>query len=123
MAKTTKPAKAAEPEEPLGLDVPEQEAAGAAQPKPDAESNNEVQQEKRGRQGDQFRKQCPNCSTPEKPVLCVVDGGNAFFSRICCPNKCGYRDKIARPNLAARMRRAQQRDQQGFSARPAPDAS
>ena len=108
MAKTTKPAKAAEPEEPLGLDVPEQEAAGAAQPKPDAESNNEVQQEKRGRQGDQFRKQCPNCSTPEEPVLLKIKGGNAFFSRAYCPNKCGYSQKIMRPGIAKRARQDQE---------------
>ena len=63
---------------------------------------------KRGRQGDQVRPSCPNCSTPDHEVLCVARGGNAFFTRYYCPNRCGFSKKIMRPGIAKRARQDQE---------------
>lgn len=67
-------------EEPDAEETPAAEATPAEQP-PVAPS------EPRARQGDQNRPLCPNCSTPDKPVLMVAVRSEALFTRYACPNR------------------------------------
>lgn len=67
------------------------------------------------RQGDQVRPCCPNCSTPDKPVLMDSVQSLALFTWYACPNRpstknptgtCIYpRVKVPRPEQAEHMHR------------------
>lgn len=70
--------------------------------------------EKRLRQGN--APACPNCSEGADAVICQSGGSDPFFTRYYCPNRCGYSEKVPRPRMLERVRRAKA-DDEDFSAR------
>lgn len=68
----------------------------------------------RGRQGDQTRPTCPQCSTADKPVLLTASSTRSLFTWYSC--ECGHRVKIPRPNINQIMGRRRNQDED-FSAR------
>lgn len=72
-------------------------------------------EETRGRQGDQARPTCPQCSTPEKPVLLTAASTRSLFTWYGCD--CGYRVKVPRPNINQVMNRRRRNQGEDFSAR------
>ena len=64
---------------------------------------------------------CPNCSKKDaqgnvsEPVVCVSRGGNEYFTRYYCPQRCGFSKKIPRPRLTQQLEREATEDK--FSAR------
>ncbi len=73
----------------------------------------------RGRQGDEDRPLCPNCSTPENPVLCDATSSPALFTWYGCPNKCGFTHKQPRPDIQKRAKLIRRREEaeRGVAAR------
>ena len=88
------------------LDMDDQDDGQANDPAPPKQPPATQQQEPpRGRQGDQNRPTCPQCSKPNRPVLCKADGTKTFFTWYKC-EKCGWRTKVARPQISERVRRS-----------------
>jgi len=109
--------------EPLGVDDPEDLAPKTASEKtesaPAEKSDQEQGTPQVGRQGDQVRPICPNCSKPGEPVFCTARGGRksagSMYTVYYCPNGCKPGHLRQRPNfrkeIKARMAHAER--QQG----------